>query len=230
MITCHLSTAIVVLIAVLAGGSLFAQQGPVDYQLELEIILPEAQGKGSWFQPRPTAIPAARKDGTPSVVMTIQQAIGSDFFTGLSVMETRDLGQTWTQPEALSQLGWRPAENDLTVGVCDVTLGWHAPTGKVLGIGHTARYTKRGFAGFGHRRDTIYTVHDPKSGTWTPWTVFEFPKTGDDKYFFNGVHGQWLVEPDGSVLVPAYYVPPNQGFLLRGIVMRCKFDGDKLTY
>ena len=63
-------------------------------------------------------------------------------------MGTRDLGQTWSHPEALTQLGWRPAENDLTVGVCDITLGWHAPTGKVLGIGHTARYTKRGFAGF----------------------------------------------------------------------------------
>jgi hypothetical protein len=218
------------LFAVLATGPLFAQDGPLDYRLELETVLPEAQGKGSWFQPRPTAIPAATEDGMPSVVMTIQQAIGSDFFTGLSVMETGDLGQTWSQPEALKQLGWRPAENDLTVGVCDITLGWHAPTGKVLGIGHTARYTKRGFAGFGHRRDTVYIVHDPRTGAWTPWTVFEFPETDDDHYYFNGVHGQWLVEPDGSVLVPTYYVPPNKDFLVRGLVMRCKFDGNSLSY
>ena len=230
MIIRYLLIVIVILSAVLAGGSMFAQEAPLDYQLELEIILPEDQDKGNWFQPRPAAIPAATNDETPTVVMTIQQAIGSDFFTGLSVMKTLDLGQTWTPPEALPQLGWRPAEDDLTVGICDVTLGWHGPTGKVLGIGHTARYTKRGFAGFGHRRDTVYTVHDPKSGTWTPWAVFEFPRTDDDKYYFNGVHGQWLVEPDGTILVPAYYVPPNKGFLLRGMVMRCKFDGSKLSY
>ncbi|MFH1924083.1 MAG: sialidase family protein [Planctomycetota bacterium] len=227
---CSPRMAVAVILPLLSGGPLGAQEKPLDYQLKLETILPEAEGRGSWFQPRPVAIPAAGKEGAPSVVMTIQKAIGSDFFTGLSVMHTRDLGLTWTDPEALPQLDWRPAEEGLTVGICDFTLGWHAPSGKVLGIGHTARYTKRGFAGFGHRRDTVYSVYDPAQSTWSPWTVFEFPPTDNDQYYFNGVHGQWLVEPDGSLLVPVYFVPPGEGFLLRGMVMRCRFDGGKLTF
>ena len=211
----------------------------LDYEIQLDVILPACEGKESWFQPRPVAIPGAGQDGQPAVVMTIQKALGSDFFTGLSVLRTNDLGRTWTEPEARPELGWRDAENAMTVGVCDFTLGWQSPTGKVLGIGHTARYTKKGFAGFGHRRDTVYSVHDPKTGAWTPWVVFEFPKTDNDKYYFNGVHGQWLVEPDATLLVPVYFVPPNlrgvthadhQGFMLTGMVMRCAFDGAKLTY
>jgi hypothetical protein len=225
-----LAPAIAAILILPTGAPLVAQQTPLDYRLELDIILPEAEGKGSWFQPRPAAIPGAGQEGKPAVVMTVQKAIGSDFFTGLSVMQTDDLGLAWSEPKTFPQLGWRPAEDGLNVGVCDFTLGWHAPSGKMLGIGHTARYTKRGFAGFGHRRDTVYSVYDPQSDTWTPWTVFPFPPTDNDKYYFNGVHGQWLVEPDGSILVPVYFVPPKQGFLLRGMVMRCRFDGEKLTY
>lgn len=205
-------------------------EAPLEYEVRLETVLPACDGNEQWFQPRPAAIPGAGAEGQPAVVMTIQKALGSDFFTGLSTMRTDDLGGTWTGPDERPELGWRDAPNGITVGVCDFTLGWHAPTGKVLGIGHTARYTKKGFAGFGHRRDTTYCVHDPKTGTWTPWTVFAFPDTPDDKYYFNGVHGQWLTEPDGSILAPVYFVPPDKGFMLTGIVVRCAFDGSKLTY
>ena len=207
-----------------------AQTEPaLGYELKLEVVLP-ASTKGKWFQPRPVAIPASDRGQAPAVVMTVQKAMGSDFFTGLSVLRTDDFGKSWSTPEPREALGWRAAEEGLKVGVCDFTLGWHAPTGKVLGIGHTARYTKRGFAGFGHRRDTVYSVYDPTTHEWTPWTVFAFPETPDNRYFFNGVHGQWLVEPDGSILVPVYFVPPNRGFLLTGMVMRCTFDGATLTY
>lgn len=162
--------------------------------------------------------------------MTIQKAMGSDFFSGLSVMRSDDLGKTWTEPNALPQFGWRDSPEGLNVGVCDFTWAWHPETGKALGIGHTARYTDSGFAGFGYSRDTTYATYDPDTDTWSPWTVFEFPETDNDKYFFNGVHGQFLVEPDGRILVPVYFVPPDAGFQLTGMVMRCEFDGEKLTY
>ncbi len=201
----------------------------LDYQIKLEVLLPKAD-RGNWFQPRPVAIPGAGREGKPAVVMTVQRALGSDFFTGLATMRSDDLGLTWTKPDERPELAWRDAPGNVNVGVCDFTLGWHAPTGKVLGIGHTARYTKKGFAGYGHRRDTVYSVYDPKTDKWTPWTVFQFPKTPNDKYFFNGVHGQWLVEPDGTLLVPVYFVPAKQRFLATGMVMRLKFDGRKLTF
>lgn len=202
---------------------------PLEYRIQLDVLLPAAK-EGSWFQPRPAPMPGLGKRGGPAVVMTIQRALGSDFFTGLSSMRTDDVGRTWTGPVSVGQLGWRDAEGGMRVGVCDFQLGWHAPTGRVLAIGHTARYTSKGFAGFGHRRDTVYSVYDPKTGRWTPWEVFQFPETEDDRYFFNGVHGQWLVEPGGTVLVPFYFVGPKKGFLLTAAVMRCRFDGRRLTY
>jgi hypothetical protein len=107
---------------------------------------------------------------------------------------------------------------------------WHPQTGKALGIGHTALYTETGFAGFGYRRDAAYVTYDPETDIWSPWTIFDFPKTDNDKYYFNGVAGQFLVEQNGNILIPVYFVPPNMGFQLTGMVMRCTFDGEKLTY
>lgn len=211
------------------GAAVESDVEPLDYELSLEIIYPPHDGKGSWFQPRPVAIPTA--DGsTPSVVMTIQRAIGSDYFTGLALSRTEDFGKTWTPPVELPQLGWRDGESGLKVGVCDFTQAWHAATGKVIGIGHTVRYTATGFAGYGNRRDTAYAIYDPETDVWSPWTILAMPVTEDDAYYFNGVHGQWLVEPDGSLLVPIYYVGPDQPFLAKGVVARFAFDGTKLTF
>ncbi len=212
-----------------AGGAPAAPApSALDYSLELEEVLPASSEGGEWFQPRPVVIPSSQIP--PRSVMTIQKALGSDFYTGLSTLESRDFGRTWTPPLPHPELGWRDASEGLTIGICDVTLGWHAPTGRVIGIGHTARYTKTKFAGFGHQRDTIWTVYDPATGQWTPWEILHFPETTDNRYYFNGVHGQWLVEPDGSLLVPLYFVGPNQGFLLRGAVVRLRFDGRQLTF
>lgn len=203
------------------------------YTLELEEMLPASTEGGKWFQPRPVAIPT--RDGTPLAVMTVQKAMGSDFFSGLSTSKSTDGGKTWSLPQVHPDLGWRPLPNELQVGVCDITLGWHAPTRKVIGIGHTATYTKKGFAGIEHQRDTVWIVYDPATDKWTPWRELALPETPDRRYFINGVHGQWLTEADGSLLVPVYALAPNiadptWNFPFRGVVMRLKFDGDTLGF
>mgnify|MGYP000901989638 CR=1 FL=1 len=205
----------------------------LDYTLELAEILPNAADGGKWFQPRPVAIPTA--DGRPLAVMTVQKAIGSDFFTGLSSLRSTDGGRTWSPPREEPGHGWRPGGEGLNVGICDITLGWHAPTRKVIGIGHTATYTAKSFAGIEHRRDTVWIVYDPATDRWTPWRILEFPASADQRTFINGVHGQWLTEPDGSLLVPYYFLPPKIAdkrwqFSFRGAVARLRFDGDLLTY
>ena len=216
-------------------SSLFAAGLPpaLDYTLELTEMLPPSLEGGKWFQPRPVVLPA--RDGPPLAVMTIQKAIGSDFFSGLSIGKSLDLGKTWSLSPPHPDLGWRPGGQDLQVGVCDLTLGWHAPTRKVIGIGHTATYTKKGFAGIEHRRDTVWIAYDPTTDQWTPWAVLALPATADDRYFINGVHGQWLAEPDGSLLVPFYFLGPKIAdkkwqFSFRGAVARMRFDGRTLEY
>ena len=218
----------------LASGTLSAATADrLDYTLELSEILPATTEGGKWFQPRPVAIPT--RDGSPLAVMTIQKAIGSDFFTGLATMMSVDGGRTWTPPHEDPGHGWRPGGDGLNIGVCDITLGWHAPTKKVIGIGHTATYTAKSFAGIEYRRDTVWITYDPATDRWTPWRILDFPATPEQRTFINGVHGQWLTEPDGSLLVPYYFLPPKIAdkrwqFSFRGAVARLRFDGDRLTY
>jgi hypothetical protein len=81
--------------------------------------------------------------GAPSVVLTLQQLWlkGSDVFGPLNEMRTDDLGRTWNGPiEHKDTLGQRSEPNEVTVGACDFWPKWHAPSGKLLGIGHTVRY------------------------------------------------------------------------------------------
>lgn len=218
---------------VLTERVLLAGEPALDYTLELSELLPPAKEGGIWFQPRPVAIPA--RSGGPLAVMTIQQAIGSDFFSGLSTMKSTDGGRTWSAPTLDPGMGWRPGADGLQIGVCDITLGWHAPSRKVIGIGHTATYTKKGFAGIEHRRDTVWITYDPATDRWTPWQELAFPPSADQCTFINGVHGQWLTEPDGSLLVPYYFLGPKIAdgkwkFSFRGAVARLRFDGQTLTY
>ncbi len=221
----------VALILVAWGDAVAAEPGParLDYEIKLETLLRAPSEKVSWFQPRPGVVPGAGQNGAPAVVMTIQQMLGSDYFTGLSVLRTDDLGRTWTKPESIPQLAWQDAGKGMKIGVCDFTWNWHAPTGKLLGIGHTVYYTSRGFAGADKQRDTVYSVFDPKAGAFTPWAVLEFFKDSGGKYFHNGTHGQWLVEPDGTLLVPVYFRPKSESKVMTGVVLRCTFDGAKLA-
>lgn len=227
-------TLLLAAVLVPASASLFAAPAErLDYTLELTEILPGLPGSAKWFQPRPVAIPTS--DGTPLAVMTVQKALGSDFYTGLSTLKSRDGGRTWSPPHEDPGHGWRPGENGLNIGVCDITLGWHAPTKKVIGIGHTATYTAKGFAGIEYRRDTVWITYDPATDRWTPWRILDFPATPEQRTFINGVHGQWLTETDGSLLVPYYFLPPKIAdkrwqFSFRGAVARLRFDGDQLTY
>jgi hypothetical protein len=200
------------------------------YKMEQTLIRKEVPGKGNWFQPRPAAIP--NPDGVPTVIMTVQKSLpgASDYFSGFSVTRTDDLGDTWTDPAAPDALAWRTTEDGITVGNCDYTLGWHKPTGKIIAIGHTTRYRGNKLAYRTHGRDVAYAVYDPETDTWQDWRVMTMPDP--DRFFICGVHGQWLVEPDGTLLVPIYFTNRKGAatFLLKATVARCRFDGETLEF
>jgi hypothetical protein len=116
------------------------------------------------------------------------------------------------------------------VGICDFTPGWHAPTGKLLAIGHTVRYKDEKLMKDPRPRETGYSHFDPTSGAWAPWKTLAMP---DDPKFFSAGAGctQWLVEPDGSLLVPIYFKPKadTSRAIMSATVLRCTFDGETLT-
>lgn len=214
------------LLAVSSSLALAADEPPLTFTVKLETAIHHNDGKFLWFHPRAVTVPG---DAGPSIVMTIQKHLRvSDYFSGLSVMTRPTVDSAWQGPIGPPELDWKKLP-EATVSVADVTPGWHAPTGKVIALGCQVRYDSAG-----HQMDdikrahqTVYAVLDPKSGQWQPWQVLEMPP-GDEFNFARNACAQWLVQPDGKLLVPLY-IGKSSADLYKTTVAQCSFDGQKMT-
>ncbi|MGB0580843.1 MAG: sialidase family protein [Limisphaerales bacterium] len=179
-----------------------------------------------WMHPRAALIPGKK----PSVVMVISQILGkSDYYGGLNIMRSDDLGRTWRGPMAPPELAW-VKDGDVNIAVADVTPLFHAPSGKLIAIGAQVRYSPKGrqLEDQPRAHQTAYTVFDPKQNSWTKWRRLEMPQ-GAEFNFARCACAQWMVEPNGNVLLPCYIgVGTRKPF--SSTVVRCRFDGDQLTY
>ena len=202
----------------------------VPFSVQPEVALQELSPDHCWFHARAAAIPGMGKDGMPRVVMTLQKHLRvSDYYSGEWMMQTDDLGKTWTGPTEIPELAWVKEKGGIVIAVADVTPGWHAKTGKLLAIGCNVRYSTKGHQLRDVRRpsQTAYSVHDPKSGTWTKWKVVEMPD--DDKFnLARCACAQWMVRPDGKLLLPIYF---HKGSGPASVtVCECTFDGETIKY
>lgn len=211
------------LLALLLTTPAFAAD--VNFRIQLDTISEGFDKKTCWVHPRAGAIPGS----TPSVVLTMQKLrlTGSDIFYALNEMRTDDLGKTWAGPTEHSTLARRPEPGGGEVGVCDFSPKWHAKTGKLLGTGHTVRYVNDEIPRE-RARETAYSIYDAAARTWSPWAAVEMPPGGT---FHNAGAGctQRVDLPNGDILLPIYFKSEKQK-QYRTAVMRCGFDGEKLTY
>ncbi len=197
---------------------------PPAFDIQLDTISSGFDKKTCWVHPRAGAIPGA----PPSVVLTMQKLrlTGSDVFYTLNEMRTDDRGRTWSSPVEHATLGRRPEPDGGEVGVCDFWPKWHAQTGTLLGIGHTVRYVNDAIPRE-RARETAYSIYDAAARAWSPWTALEMPAGGK---FYNAGAGcaQRVDLPNGDILLPIYFTPKGEKFA-RVVVMRCGFDGRKLS-
>src|SRR6185312_7722735 len=155
---------------------------------------------------RATVIPKATGDGHPEVLITLQKHLRtSDHYSGLSVLTGADLGRTWTGPRPVVELDWVREPGGVDVAVADVTPLFHPRSGKVLAVGAQVRYSPRGeqLEDRPRANQTAYAVLDPKTGRWTKWRRIEMP-AGEAFNFARSACAQFVVEADGSVLLPFY--------------------------
>ncbi|MDZ4859292.1 MAG: sialidase family protein [Candidatus Hydrogenedentes bacterium] len=204
---------------------------PLPFEVKLETPVKYNGEDWMWFHPRVAAIPGAGKDGNPAIIMTLQRHLNiSDYYSGLYTMRTDDLGKTWSGPKTIPELAWRTGAEGEDISVCDVTPGWHAPTGKVIAIGVQVRYGKQGQQLEDKPGSTCgaYSIYDPATDAWTPWQTLEVP--GPEKKFWSVGPGcvQWLVEDGGSLLVPIYFKSPDTE-QYSVTTLRCAFDGTKIS-
>lgn len=218
----------------LAAAQVPTADGPalVGFETKAEVVYRELSSDFCWFHPRVAAIPGAGTDGHPSVVMTIQKHLAaSDHYSGMYFLRTDDLGKTWSPPTEIPELAWQAGSNNETIAVCDVTPGWHSPSGKVLAIGIKLRYSAQGDQLLDQPRshECAYATYDPKTKQWTSWKMLAMPET--DGKFFLVAPGcvQWLVNSDGTLLLPMYF-KGRTGEDYTATVLHCSFDGHELTY
>ena len=208
-----------------------AEPAPVEFTVKLETVMKHDDGSFHWFHPRAAAVPSSDV-GNPVVVMTIQKLLTtSDYYSGLHVMMRPSPSAPWQGPVLPPELDWRPQTNGVTISVADVTPGWHAPTRRLLAIGCRVRYDPKGkqLNDVKRANQTVCAAFDPKSGKWTPWQLLELPPDAHFNFARNGC-GQWLVKPDGSLLVPLYLGASAQSRYSSSTVAECRFDGEKLTF
>jgi hypothetical protein len=153
---------------------------------------------------------------------------GSDIFFALNEMRSDDLGKTWTGPiEHGATLGRRDEPGGVVVVTCDFTPKWHAKSGKLLGIGQTARYRNNRIIE-NRDRETSYSIYDADKRAWSPWTTLEMPDR--DKFQSAGAGSVQRVDlPNGDILLPIYFKNKTQK-TYRTTVLRCQFDSQKLTF
>ncbi len=202
----------------------------LSYKIAPDVVIEEFDGEACWFHPRGGIIPSDTPGAPPTVVITMQKWFVnvSDYFSGLSMIESADFGTTWSEVVTPDTLAWREEEGNTTVGVCDFTPGWHPQTKRLLGMGHTVRYQDGKLMKDPRPRETAFSVFDAGTKQWSAWRIIEMP---DLPEFFNSGNGcgQWLIDDNGDLLVPIYFKAKDEDTYATTI-MRCGFDGSTITY
>lgn len=232
----------------------FASDAGTDGQLSMTIERSVAHsgfdGATCWVHARAGAIPAGapgNQSQLPLVVMTMQKLLlsGSDVFYGLNETRTANLGESWSAPETQETFGRRVLSDDapqrppgaslapelLRAGdettVCDFTPQWHAPSQRLLGVGHTVWYRDNRVMHV-RPRGIAYSVYDPLTNQWSAWDIVALPD--EPKFRSAGAGSAQRVDlPNGDVLIPFYFKELNQT-QYSVTVCRCRFDGSTLEY
>jgi hypothetical protein len=224
---CAILAAAAGLIFIACPGRAHSAADALSYQVQVDTVMTHDDGKFLWYHPRAVPFP---ESGRIHTLMTLQKHLRvSDYYSGLYVMHSADLGKSWSPPDGRPELDWRK-DGQVTIAVADVTPGWHAQTQKVIAVGAQVRYSPKGAQledqPLAHQ--TAYAVYDPKTQEWSRWQTLAMPSA--EKFnLARSACAQWLVQADGTVLLP-FYFGTNARNPFQVTVVQCRFDGKKLAY
>lgn len=176
----------------------------------------------TWFHPRGCLVPGPT---APTVFLTLQPIMGSDFFGPVHWMTSGDLGKSWTRPQMVPPLGRILLSNGSEEGVCDVVPEWHPPTKSVLALGHCVFYQGPKFSADQPPRWPVYAVW--RNGAWGPRKRLHW----DDPrgaYFYSNNCGQRCLLPTGEILLAFTHTSEKTKPRSVSSVI-CSFDGETLS-
>ena len=232
----HRHTSVILSALLALPATITFSQEPVGFTIQLDTIHSGYDGRTCWVAPR-AGIVGGSGGQAGTVVVTLQQLLltGSDVFYAMNDLRTDDLGKTWTGPLAHPEtMGRRQEPNGVEIVIGDFYPKWHAPTSKLLGTGPTVRYQKNAQGAdvkisqnLAPSR-TAYSVYDAEKRTWQPWAMMEMPELS--QFFYATVGASQRVDlADGTILLPFHHKTGGES-PYHTAVMRCSFDGKKLTY
>lgn len=193
--------------------------------VEREVVFNGRQGAVTWFHPKVGMVPPEREGDPPAAVMCCQSITGSDVFGQVHESVSRDLGKTWSEPEAIASLGRKRLDPGWEEGVCDFVPDWHAPSGLLLGIGHNVYYQDGVLARPQRRRYPVYAV-GRADGTWSAARTLEYDDPRMTGIYSSGCAQRVTLE-NGEIVLPCSWGPAGREDRAVG-TLQCAFDGEEL--
>lgn len=207
----------------LFSGGLFAET--TDFKIVPRVLTEGYDRQTCWVQARAGIMP----DG--KVVLTLQKLTltGSDIFDTIYSMTSSDGGKTFSLPAREPMLSRREVESGQVRCPSDATPQWHAVSGKLLLIAHTALYDRIDDGKslkLAHRYDPgfVYAVYDERPARFGELKTVEFPPNDPIKIVSTGCVQRWDL-PDGRILVPLSNRPDVSTAARDTVVVLCSFDG-----
>lgn len=211
-----------------SAAAVFAESPSLIASIEKQTLWQNRSGDGvTWFHPRACVVP--KSDGEPTVLMTMQEIGGSDYFGQVHWTSSSDGGRNWSDPTpipALDRVAVDGRSDGLTAGVCDVTPQYHAPTKSVLALGHVVFYKGPKFSrGDQLPRYPVYVTRDA-NGHWSDRKILAWDDPRGTHIYSNNC-GQRVVRSDGRVQMSFTFGPKAEHRMVAGVL--AAFDGDQLS-
>ena len=220
-------------LAVTAGTVVGGEVKPVELQIEALTSIPGRDRSWDWWQARTAFVPAA-EDRKPMWITTMSETgrQGVHNFHDIYQSVSLDGGENWSAPEVIPVLKRARQADGYEVCAGDFWPTFHAGSGKVIATGKTFNF--EGGTRENRRREKVsYAVMNPGDGSWGPLRFLKMPDKDHGGHVImaaNAGNTQRVDLSNGEILLPVRYMADPGKFNYTSIVVRCRFDGERLIY
>ncbi len=210
----------------------------VEVKLEIEAVggIPGRDKQWDWWQARTAFVPTffEGKGARPVWITTMSETgrQGVHNFHDIYQSLSRDGGKSWSVPQVISSLKRERQKDGYEVCAGDLWPTYHADSKKVIATGKTFNF--EGGTKENRRREKVsYAVMNPRDGSWGELRFLDLPAkdhSGNIIMAANAGNTQRVDLPGGDILLPVRYMADPDKFNYTSIVVRCRFDGEILSY
>ena len=219
-----------------AGTVVAGEAKPVGREIEELTSIPGRDREWDWWQARTAFVPASGGGkGRQSMWITTMSETGRGGvhnFHDIYQAVSRNEGKTWGIPKVIPSLKRARQADGYEVCAGDFWPTYHAGSGKVIATGKTFNF--EGGTKENRRRERVsYAVMNPADGSWGPLLFLEMPAKDHRGHVImaaNAGNTQRVDLPNGEILLPVRYMADPGKFNYTSVVVRCRFDGERMAY